>query len=83
MTRTILLALLLSACGGGEAEREHACDALCDELVMSCGYTAYPTLESCSQGCLWEAESGKDIGAQFQCVSEAECDTFAILECEH
>ena len=80
--RTLML-LTLIGCSTNEAEREHACDALCDELVMTCGYTAYPTRESCAQGCLWDAENGKDIGAEFQCVQAAACDTFTILECEH
>ena len=81
--RALAFLTLMIGCGGQEAERAHACDALCDELVMTCGYTAYPTLESCEQGCLWDAENGKDVGAEFQCVQAAACDTFTILECEH
>ena len=78
-----LLMWLMSGCASQEAERTHACDALCDELVVTCGYTAFPTVESCEQGCLWDAENGEDVGSEYQCVQDAACDTFAILECEH
>ena len=35
------------------------------------------------QGCLYNADEGSDIEGQFDCVVEAACDTFAIVECEH
>lgn len=76
-----MMLLLLLACGG-DAERQ-ACDDICDELVGTCGYEAYPTTESCLQGCLYREEQGANVERALQCIEKAECDTFAIVECEH
>jgi hypothetical protein len=78
--RVVLMFLL--ACGG-EAEQRNLCDAICDELVMACAYDAYPTRDSCMQGCLYKAEQGANMGRAKSCVMNADCDTFAIIECEH
>jgi len=59
------------------------CRDLCTNLHGTCGYEAFPTLDSCLQGCEWNAEQGADVGGQLLCVESADCDTFAILECEH
>lgn len=77
-----LLLLLLAACGGAD-ERDEVCEVICDELVNTCAYEAYPTMESCLQGCLYDEEQGANMGRARQCISEAACDTFAIIECEH
>lgn len=72
----------LAACdpdAGGEA----TCDAICDELVNGCGYVAYPTKDSCLQGCAWNRKEGVDVEVQRACIEEAACDTFAIVECAH
>src|SRR5688500_8087711 len=81
--RPWLTLLLAVACnpdggtGGGD------CADLCDVLVDECGYAAYPSNESCEQGCAYSASEGADIAAQKSCVESAECNTFEIVECEH
>ncbi|MFZ5481458.1 MAG: hypothetical protein ACOZNI_32150 [Myxococcota bacterium] len=77
-----MILLLLLACPG-DASRDETCEAICDELVMTCAYEAYPTHDSCLQGCLYEEEQGSNMGRAWQCIQAAECDTFAIVECEH
>ncbi|MEZ4240904.1 MAG: hypothetical protein R3F59_33050 [Myxococcota bacterium] len=76
-----LLFVVLAACGRDPAEG--TCDDLCHELVVSCDYAAFPSLESCLQGCLYDASQGADLEGQLACTVEAACDTFAIVECEH
>jgi hypothetical protein len=73
---------LIALVGCNETE-ETVCDGLCRELVQSCSYAAYPSIESCRQGCEYASELGADITAEKECIIEAECDTFAIVECEH
>lgn len=74
--------LLFAACNAATAP-QGPCDEMCRSLVQDCGYAAYPSLESCRQGCEYNATQGADASAQSACVTEAACDTFAILECEH
>lgn len=74
----ILLALL--ACGTEELE---TCEVLCDQLYKTCAYGAYPTYESCLQGCAYEQKQGADVEGEAVCMEKAGCDTFAIVECEH
>lgn len=78
---TVLLILLTSACT--EAVPPTACGQMCDELVSTCSYAAYPSMESCLQGCQFNETEGRDVAGQQECVAEAECNTFAIVECEH
>jgi len=79
--RTLLVcALFLTACSTPE---ERACDDMCSELVYTCDYDAYPTLASCLQGCILEAEDGTDVQAKEDCILAANCDTFTIIECQH
>ena len=59
------------------------CEELCDQLVQECEYGAYPTYESCEQGCVYEESQGGDTRGLLQCMNKAGCDTFAIIECEH
>lgn len=59
------------------------CQDLCTALVTDCGYGAFPDFESCLQGCAWDESEGADIAGELQCVEQAACDTFAIVECEH
>lgn len=77
----ILWFLTLAACG--EPVSASTCDALCTQLVQDCEFGAYPTYESCEQGCLFAESEGADIEGEQACIARAECDTFAILECEH
>jgi hypothetical protein len=79
----VLLTLMgLTGCST-PAESDDFCVQLCDELVGTCGVAAYPSLESCTSGCGYESEQGANIGAHLECVRTAECDTFAIVECDH
>ena len=73
--------LILTACASQAAPS--VCQDLCTNLYSTCGYEAYPTLDSCLQGCEYNAEQGADVGGQLLCIESANCDTFAILECEH
>ncbi len=79
-TPCFALAVLL-ACGGDS--EQSVCHDLCTELTGTCDYDAFPDINSCMQGCEWNAEQGADIAGQTACVKGAACDTFAILECEH
>ncbi|MBM4365387.1 MAG: hypothetical protein FJ102_04180 [Deltaproteobacteria bacterium] len=62
---------------------ETTCDQLCEELVMTCEYAAFPDFQSCQKGCLYDEEQGANTDGMLRCVSEAECSTFDVLECEH
>ncbi len=78
----VLLPVLSCACAGGEPIASD-CTLLCDELVTTCAYQAFPTEASCVQGCLYNEEQGALINLQLDCVQSAQCDTFSIVECEH
>jgi len=82
MKTIIFFVTLLSGCAGGE-EASTPCGDLCSELVATCAYEAYPNMGSCLDGCAYAEQQGADIRGQALCVSEAECSTFDILECEH
>lgn len=76
-----LVACLLAGC---EKQQENsACDDMCTEMVAMCGMEAYPSMDSCLQGCEYSADQGADVGAQLLCVQQASCDPFALVECEH
>jgi hypothetical protein len=68
---------------GCQPAEQSICQDLCIELVTSCAYAAYPSVDSCMQGCGYAASQGVDVDAQAECVFAAECDTFTIIECEH
>jgi len=74
--------LLLAACAGQSVETSPCVD-LCEVLILDCRYAAFPDEESCLQGCGYNETEGGDIGGQLQCVEEASCDTFDIVECEN
>ena len=80
--RLVLICAVLLACGPDRGAST-ACDEMCDILVLDCGYQAFPSLDSCVQGCTYNAEQGADIDGELVCMQAAECDTFAIVECEH
>lgn len=80
-TRLVLLALISAF--GCKDEVTLQCEEVCTELVINCAYEAYPDLESCQDGCLYEAEEGADIEDHLDCVTDADCDLFEIIECEH
>lgn len=74
-----LLPLLLSC----EPEVEVACETLCDELVKTCEYSAFPEYDSCLSGCLFDEENGSRTEPFLECVLDADCDTFAVVECQN
>jgi hypothetical protein len=76
----MLFFTLLIGCAQTE---KTTCDELCDQLYQTCEYDAYPSYESCQQGCAYSQSEGADVEGELSCVTKAGCDTFAILECEH
>lgn len=89
-TFTIGLLFALAGCNGGESSvlLDGPCGDMCRVLVQDCAYAAFPTVESCFEGCLYAEEEGAAVDAQSTCVQAAApeagtCDTFAIVECEH
>lgn len=81
MTGILLLLTLLVGCES--SQENQTCASICDELVMACEYEAYPTRDSCMQGCLYKFELGAKMERAESCILAAECDTFEIIECEH
>lgn len=77
---------LLAGCPTA-AKEETTCQKLCRDLITLCDYAAYPSTESCENGCEYDAENGADTTGMYTCVLESiegeDCDTFAIVECEH
>jgi hypothetical protein len=71
--------LLLSSC----QTTQPACVSLCEILVRDCEYDAYPSLQSCEQGCAYDEENGADSAKLLACVEDADCNTFAVVECQH
>ena len=59
------------------------CEESCDQLVSSCEIEAFPSYESCLQGCAFSADNGADVLSLGTCMTDAECDLFKITECEH
>jgi hypothetical protein len=68
---------------GGSLACQTECEALCQELVLTCGVEAYPSLASCEEGCLYEEDQGANTTEFLSCVERADCDTFRILECQN
>lgn len=81
--RALLILPLTLLLGCARSEVNATCEAICDELVYNCEYDAYPTRDSCVQGCLYKTEQGAKMSRAESCILNAECDTFEIIECEH
>ncbi len=79
--RLCLSLLLLAGCAQQVAST--SCDFTCNELVTTCAYPAFPTRDTCLQGCAYWEESGVNVDSYLACVQDAACNTFQILECEH
>ena len=75
--------ILLSACATSGSGEKSDCDEMCNELYGACDYAAFPDKLSCMEGCLFAEENNADVESQKECVLEAACDTFAIIECEN
>ena len=77
-----ILLSMLTACNTKTAGKS-TCYTLCQELVQTCDYDAFPDFNSCEEGCVYYEEEGADVSAQLECIQAAECDEFAVIECEH
>jgi hypothetical protein len=73
-----LLVLALGACSAPERA---ACQSMCEQLVSSCGVSAFPSAASCEEGCRYEGGEGAELGAMEICLHEAQCDLFEIVAC--
>ena len=80
--RTVWLLLALAACSR-KTPQAKACEDLCFELVSHCAYDAFPDYDSCMQGCLYDSGQGGDPVSELPCIQAANCDEFAVVECEH
>lgn len=76
---TLLLVLVL----GCAQPAPTACDVICDSLVIDCAFDAYPSRDSCMQGCAYKEDQGARVKGEAACIQTAACDTFAIIECEN
>lgn len=77
-------ALALVAMAGCAPQDDNAtCEALCSTLVTSCEFDAYPSLDSCLQGCAYEGSLGADLEKESTCIADAECDIFQVVGCQH
>ena len=86
--RTIasLLLLLLFGCTDDSAPSiacEQICDEFMDELMDECSYPSFPNRESCLRNCGYIESQGADTGAYLNCITEADCESLAIVECEN
>lgn len=86
-SRVLLAAVMLAATAACSTPEQSDCSKMCDTLMRDCSYDAYPTTESCLQGCQYNADNGGDVAGQKDCLDEATaedaCDTFAVIECEN
>ena len=84
MRTTLWVLGLVLGCAEVETDDEYeACVSLCDELVAGCSYDAYPTRESCMSGCADQVNGEAELFELEACILDAECDTFAIVECQN
>lgn len=82
MNWAVLVLGLVCGCDTA-AEEDATCAAMCQELVETCEFTAYPSYESCLQGCAYSRKEGGDMEQESACILKADCDEFAVIECEH
>ena len=77
---------VLAGCdrGRGRGERPvwDGCEEVCNELVSICSYDAYPTEDSCVEGCTFEDDQGGEMDDLAECIGDANCDTFELLACQ-
>ena len=81
MKKILLSSLLFLGCGNKSSTS--SCYTLCQELFQTCDYDAFPTFQSCEEGCVYKQEEGADIEGQLACIQEAECNEFTVIECEN
>jgi hypothetical protein len=82
MKLVFVLSMFVAGCDTSAAEDE-TCAAMCQELVETCEFAAYPSYESCMQGCAYARKEGGDMERESACILKAECDEFAVIDCEH
>ena len=82
MMRTIFLAALLMSCTP-QGKSTSPCYNICQELVQTCEFSAYPNFTSCEEGCLYYQEQAVDIEGQYSCIQEAQCNEFDVIDCEN
>lgn len=75
---TLLLLALASLAG---CAQETPCESLCKTLVMDCEFAAYPSLDSCIEGCLYDEELGADIEGENECIVAQQCDLIGTVDC--
>lgn len=79
-----MMLLLLSLLGcTNQSELDQTCDEMCKELVETCAFSAFPSYDSCMQGCAYQDDQGGNIDGEDKCVLHASCDEAAIIDCEH
>jgi len=80
--RTLLPTLALAA-GCFHPDTDAACEAMCGQLVTECAYEPYPSYDSCLQGCGYDVSQGVAVTWMADCVADAGCNPFPLLECQH
>ena len=60
-----------------------SCEDACQDLVLQCGFAAFPSNLSCTEGCLYESSEGGQVATLQECIEAADCDLFAIIECQN
>ena len=80
--KAVVILAITTACQPKSTEYG-ICGDICQELYQQCEYAAFPSYESCLEGCAYNEEEGADLEEQLTCFQEAECDTFGIIECEN
>ena len=77
----LLICAFLQACAVPPPEQ--SCEDACQDLFMECGFEAFPDRSSCTMGCMYEAEQGAQIATLQECVKEADCNIFSVIECQN
>lgn len=73
--------LLLGLAFTAGCSTETPCESLCKTLVMDCEFAAYPSLDSCIEGCLYDEELGADIEGEAECIVAEQCDLIGTVDC--
>ena len=81
--RTLTILLLWMSISCQPTPEYGICEDICKEVYSTCQFAAYPSFDSCLEGCFYNEEEGADMDAQYECFQEAACDTFEIVECEN
>jgi hypothetical protein len=69
------IAAFALSCGQPQQIEDRPCLVICAELVDVCEIAAFPTRDSCVQGCEYDATEGADVASQWTCIQEAACET--------